>query len=281
MKMAIIQVNTVGDVEMNLDRLRRLMTQAVAQDGADWILLPEHFQWAGGTVAERKASAEFLGEGPAYQMCQNFAREHGVYVHAGSLYEKVVDDPRIYNTTLAFDRSGNEVARYRKIHLFDVIGPDGSVSRESATVAPGRDVVTYEADGITIGCAICYDLRFPELFQELVARGAQIIALPAAFTLQTGKDHWETLIRARAIETQTYLAASGAYGPVNYEGQQRWVYGHSMVVDPWGHVVAKASDGDGYIVHRYDAERLNKVRRDIPLDVSRQIRGGKLDQAAA
>lgn len=281
MRMAVIQSNTLGDVAKNLEVLGALMKRAVEEDRADWLLLPEHFQWAGGSVEERRASAEYLGEGPAYQMCAQFARDYGVYVHAGSLYEKVASDPRIYNTTLAFDRSGKEIARYRKIHLFDVVTPDGSVSRESATVAPGSDIVTYEADGITVGCAICYDLRFPELFQQLVTKGAQLIALPSAFTLQTGKDHWETLIRARAIETQTYFAACGSYGPVQYEGQDRWTYGHSMIVDPWGHVVAKVSDGEGYVVHSFDAAKLEKVRRDIPLNVSRKIRDAVLGSVAA
>lgn len=272
MKLAVIQVNTVRSVEKNLARLRELMQRAVEDDGADWLLLPEHFQWAGGTVEERRATAEVLGEGPAYQMCAAFARDHGVFVHAGSLYEKVAGDPRVFNTTLAFDRTGKEIARYRKIHLFDVVTPDGVDHRESATVASGGEVVTYDADGITVGCAICYDLRFPELFQRLAAKGAQLIALPAAFTLQTGKDHWETLIRARAIETQTYFAASGCFGAINYDDRQHWTYGHSMIVDPWGHVVAKVSDGEGYVVHRFDADMLARIRRGIPLDVSRRMR---------
>lgn len=272
MRMAVIQLNTGSDVERNLAVARDLMSRAVENDGAEWLLLPEHFQWAGGTVSQKHASAEILGEGPAYKMCAEFARELGVFVHAGSLYEKATDDPRIYNTTVAFDRAGNEVARYRKIHLFDVVTPDGTSYQESATVAPGDEVVTYDAGGITVGCAICYDLRFPELFQELVSQGAHLIALPAAFTLLTGKDHWEPLIRARAIETQTYFAASGSSGVVDNEGRQHWTYGHSMIVDPWGDVVALASDDEGYVVHDFDPEKLAHVRQGIPLNVSRQIR---------
>jgi nitrilase len=265
MKLAVIQMNTVGDVERNLHQAYDLMHRAVEQEGVDWLLLPEHFHWAGGTVEDRRRAAEVLGEGPAYEMCAQFARDHKVIVHAGSIFEKAPDGPRVYNTTVAFDRTGVELARYRKIHLFDIDGPDGRSYRESDTVAPGSEVVTYDADGVTVGCSICYDLRFPLLFQQLVAKGARIIALPAAFTLQTGKDHWEPLIRARAIETQTYFIASGSCGVVDYEGQAHWTYGHSMIVDPWGHVVAMCSDGPGYAIHTFEPDRVAKVRRDIPV----------------
>jgi len=269
MKLAVIQMNSIGDVDRNLRHAHDLLLAAVEQDGADWLLLPEHFHWAGGTVADRHRAAEILGEGPAYEMCASFAQEHGVVVHAGSIFEKSPDGNRVYNTTVAFGRNGVELARYRKIHLFDIDSPEGRSFRESATVAPGDDVVTYDVDGITVGCAICYDLRFPRLFEELARRGAQIIALPAAFTLQTGKDHWEPLIRARAIETQTYFAASGSCGVVDYEGQPHWSYGHSMIVDPWGHVVAMCSDGDGYAVHTFEPDRVAKVRQAIPVGAYR------------
>jgi len=274
MKMAVIQANTRSDIDKNIEVARELMSRAVEYDGANWLLLPEHFQFAGGSVNQRRESAEILGDGPAYKMCAEFARQHGVYVHAGSIYEKVDGDPRVFNTTVAFGPSGEELARYRKIHLFDVETPDGVAHRESDTVASGNEIVTYEVDGITVGCAICYDLRFPELFQQLVVKGAQVIALPAAFTLQTGKDHWETLLRARAIETQTYVAASGACGAVQFDDRVHQTYGHSMIVDPWGHVVAKASDGEGYALHRIDVSRIEQVRKGIPLAVSRQLRKG-------
>jgi deaminated glutathione amidase len=264
MKMAVIQLHSVSDLAANLAAAHGLMSKA-ADQGADWLLLPEHFHWAGGTDADKRRTAEAFPDGPGYQMCAAFARERGVYVHAGSLYEAIADDPRVYNTTVVFDRSGAEIARYRKIHLFDITAPDGVGFRESAAVAPGAEPVVYSADGVKIGCSICYDLRFPALFQELVARGAQIIALPAAFTLQTGKDHWEPLIRARAIETQTYFAASATCGAVDRGGRQHWTYGHSMIVDPWGLVVARASDGSGLILHEFDAGRVATVRGDIPV----------------
>jgi nitrilase len=265
MKLAVIQMNSIGDVMSNIRVARDLMARAVEQEGADWLLLPEHFHWAGGTVADRHRAAEVMGEGPAYAMCAEFARDNRVFVHAGSIFESAPKESRIYNTTVAFDRAGKELARYRKIHLFDIDSPDGRSYRESDTIAPGSEVVTYDADGVIVGCSICYDLRFPLLFQKLVERGAQIIALPAAFTLQTGKDHWEPLIRARAIETETYFAASGSCGVVDYEGHPHWTYGHSMIVDPWGHVVAMCSDGAGYCTHVFEPDRVVKIRRDIPV----------------
>lgn len=265
MKMAVIQMNSVSNVAANLVVAKDLMSRAVREENADWLLLPEHFHWAGGAIEDRRNAAELLGDGPAYRLCSEFAREHEVFVHAGSIFEKSLEDQRIYNTTVVFDRSGREIARYRKIHLFDTVGPDGISYRESDTVAPGSDVVTYDADGVTIGCSICYDLRFPLLFQTLVDKGAQVIALPAAFTLQTGKDHWEPLIRARAIETQTYFVASGSYGMAQYEGRPHWTYGHSMIVDPWGHIVAMVSDGNGFASHRFEPDLVERVRRDIPV----------------
>ena len=141
---------------------------------------------------------------------RQLAAKHGVFIHAGSIMEKIEGEGRIHNTSVVFDRKGKEIARYRKIHLFDVTTPDGASYKESETVKAGDAVVTYDCEGVTVGCSICYDLRFPDLFQALAEKGAQVIALPAAFTMQTGKDHWETLLRARAIETETYRLRGGA-----------------------------------------------------------------------
>ena len=145
-------------------------------------------------------------------MAQDLAAKHRIFIHAGSIMEKIPGDERIHNTSVVFNRAGEEIARYRKIHLFDVTTPDGASYKESATVKAGDAVVTYDCEGVTVGCSICYDLRFPDLFQALAEKGAQVIALPAAFTMQTGKDHWEVLLRARAIETETYVCASAQTG---------------------------------------------------------------------
>jgi nitrilase len=149
--------------------------------------------------------------------------------------------------------------------MFDVTTPEGQEYRESATMKPGEDVVTYDCEGVTIGCAICYDLRFPALFAALAARGAQVIALPSAFTLQTGKDHWDVLCRARAIETQTYFAAAAQTGQFRQGKEMRATYGHSLIADPWGLVVAKASDGLGFVTARVDLDLISRVRRQIPV----------------
>jgi nitrilase len=265
MKLSLIQMNSVSDKAKNLAEAMRLIEEAVASERPDWVSLPEVFDWHGGSKADKIAAAETIPGGPAYEMAQNLARKHRIFVHAGSLFERAQDGERVHNTTVAFDREGREIARYRKIHLFDVTAPDGTPYNESATVAPGDALALYEADGVTVGCAICYDLRFPALFQALADRGATMIALPASFTLQTGKDHWEPLLRARAIETQCYVAASAQTGSFRQGNDTRWTYGHSMVVDPWGHVVARASDGVGIVSARIDPERVRKARELIPV----------------
>ena len=265
MKVSIVQMNSISDKAANLATAAALVEQAVREERPDWVLLPEFFDWAGGRSAEKLANAEVFPNGPAYSLAQGLARKHGVFIHAGSIMEKIDAESRIQNTTVAFDREGKEIARYRKIHLFDVTTPDGQTYRESETVKPGDAVVTYDCEGVTVGCAICYDLRFPDLFQALAEKGAEVIALPAAFTLQTGKDHWEVLLRARAIETETYVCASGQTGSFTVGAEQRHTYGHSLVADPWGHVIARASDGPGIVSARIDMGRVKQVRAMIPV----------------
>ena len=229
------------------------------------MLLPEFFDWAGGVKADKLTNAESFPGGPAYAMARRQAIKHRIFVHAGSIMERIEGEDRIHNTSVVFNREGEEIARYRKIHLFDVTTPDGASYKESATVKAGDQVVTYDCEGVTVGCSICYDLRFPDLFQALAEKGAEVIALPAAFTLQTGKDHWEVLLRARAIETETYVCASAQTGSFTVGNEQRHTYGHSLVADPWGHVVAKASDGVGIVSARIDPERVKRVRAMIPV----------------
>jgi predicted amidohydrolase len=265
MKVSIVQMNSISDKAANLAAAEALIERAVREERPDWVLLPEFFDWAGGSKADKLANAEAFPGGPAYDMARRQAIRHRIFVHAGSIMERIEGEERIYNTTAVFDREGREIARYRKIHLFDITTPDGAAYRESQTVKPGDQVVTYDCEGVTIGCSICYDLRFPDLFQALAEKGAQVIALPAAFTLQTGKDHWEVLLRARAIETETYVCASAQTGSFTVGNEQRQTYGHSLVADPWGHVVAKASDGVGIVSARIDPERVARVRKLIPV----------------
>ena len=265
MKVVLIQMNSVADKPANIAAAAALIERAVAAERPDWIALPECFDFLGARRADKLAAAEVLGEGPAYEAMRALARRHGVFIHAGSMLERVPGEDRIHNTTVAFDRAGAEVARYRKIHMFDIDAPDGTSYRESASFKAGTSVETYDCEGVTVGCAICYDLRFPGLFAALVDRGAQLIALPSAFTLQTGKDHWEVLCRARAIETQTYVCAPAQCGTHSIGEERRQTYGHSLVIDPWGLVTARASDGPGYTAARLDVGRVTTVRRGMPV----------------
>ncbi len=194
MKVSLIQMNSVSDKPANIAAATRLIDEAVAEEGPDWICLPECFDFMGGDRAAKFAAAERLPDGPAYSAMQALAAKHRIFIHAGSILEKPEGGERLHNTTVAFGRDGAEIARYRKIHMFDVTTPDGAQYRESASFAPGEAIVTYPCEDIIVGCSICYDLRFPDLFQALAAKGAQMIALPAAFTQQTGKDHWEVLV---------------------------------------------------------------------------------------
>lgn len=270
MRVTVVQMNPGSDKSANIAQARALAEAALASERPDMIALPEIWTCLGGDRDTKFAAAERLpapgsneAPGEAYAFLQDLARRHRVTVHGGSIGEAAGE--RLFNTTVAFDPEGREVARYRKIHLFDIVAPDGTGYRESATYGRGGEIVTYEAGGITVGCAICYDVRFPELFLALRRRGADLIMLPAAFTLQTGKDHWETLIRARAIETQCWFAAPATWGQHMEKAGPRFTYGHSLVADPWGHVVAKVSDGTGFATARIDPARTAKVRADMPV----------------
>lgn len=272
MKIAVIQMNSVADVGANIAKARGLIERAVDLEAPDWVCLPEHWNWAGGTTADKVANGDSVPGGPAYEAVQELAARHKIWVHSGSVIERAKGDRKVHNTSVVFDRAGREVAVYRKIHLFDITLPDGTAYRESAGVIPGRDVVTYDCEGLRFGCAICYDLRFPELFQALAAQGAQVIALPSSFTLQTGKDHWEVLCRARAIETETYFVAPGQCGSFIAPGnERRFTYGHSLVADPWGHVIAKVSDGEGLATARIDRAFIEACRANIPVAAHKVI----------
>src|SRR3984885_5892213 len=265
MKISLIQMNSRHSKQANIAAAAELIERAVAEEQPDWVCLPECFVFLGGIRAEKQAAAEILGDGPAYNAMQNLARRHGIFIHAGSILEKVAGQDQIHNTTVVFDRSGKEIARYRKIHMFDITAPDGTQYHESSSFKAGNAVVTYDCEGLTVGCSICYDLRFPDLFQALVEKGAEVIALPAAFTMLTGKDHWEVLCRARAIETEAYFCAAAQTGTHHVGGDVRSTYAHSLVVDPWGHGSARASDGVGIVSTRIDRKLIDKVRAQIPV----------------
>jgi len=268
MKISAIQMNTGSNKAANLVQARALVAEAVTRDRPDMVVLPEVFAFMGASVADKRAAAEELPEPgqagrEAYETLRGMAREHSVFVHGGSFVER--DGETFFNTTLAFDRDGVELARYRKIHLFDVTTPDGRSYRESDTFGGGDAVVTYRAGDITVGCTICYDLRFAELYRALAEAGAHVIMVPAAFTLQTGKDHWEVLLRARAIETQTYVVAAAQTGTYFEGNDERASWGHSMIVNPWGHMIAQAGEGTGHTSAEIDLDYLSTVRTRIPV----------------
>ena len=277
MRVSVVQMSAGADKEKNIAQASRLIEAAVEADRPSIVSLPEMWTCLGGDRAQKFREAEELPPpgsnaqgGPAYEFLRGVARERRIHVHGGSLAERAGE--RLFNTTVVFDPTGAEVARYRKIHLFDISTPDGTGYRESATFGGGGEVVTCMIGDVRVGLAICYDVRFPELFLKLRQAGAELIFLPAAFTLLTGKDHWETLIRARAIETQCWFAAPAMWGRhTDGAGEPRFTYGHSLLCDPWGHVVAKVSDGLGWATARIDRAVTEKVRRDMPVLEHRRL----------
>jgi predicted amidohydrolase len=270
MRVSVVQMNP-GHVKADNIAQARALIEAAATDRPDLIGLPEIWTCLGGDRPGKFAQAEELpapggtaAGGEAYEFLRGMARALRIHVHGGSIGERAGD--RLFNTTVVFDPEGRELARYRKIHLFDIVTPDGLGYVESATYGAGNEIVTCEIGGLRVGLAICYDVRFPELFLALRRAGAELIFLPAAFTLQTGKDHWETLVRARAIETQCWMAAPATWGQhIDETGGPRLTYGHSLICNPWGHVVAKASDGTGWTTARIDPALTERVRRDMPV----------------
>lgn len=255
---AVVQVTATGDRAANLDSARSLVARA-AQRGAQAVFLPEMWPFI-GEEARKVGEAESL-DGPTLTEAATWARTLGIWLFAGSVAERSEDPARVWNTSVVFDPAGARRAVYRKIHLFDIDVPGGVTARESDTVLPGGDCVVVETPWARVGLSICYDLRFPELFAAHRAAGATVLALPAAFTSHTGKDHWEVLLRARAIEQQCWVIAADQGGRHNTTRQS---HGHSMIIDPWGHVVARVGDGPGYAVAEIDLQRVEDVRRQLP-----------------
>jgi deaminated glutathione amidase len=271
MRVSVLQMNPGANKSDNIAQARSLIQNAVEQDRPDIISLPEVWSSLGGDRATRTANAEVLPAkgsnepgGEAYEFLREAARAAHVHVHGGSIIEQGPE--KLFNTTVVFNPDGTELVRYRKMHLFDITAPDGTGYRESSSYGAGEEVVTFQANGVQVGCAICYDIRFPDLFWKLREDGAELIFLPSAFTLATGKDHWEALIRGRAIETQCWFAAPATWGKhLEGKGEPRFTYGHSLVANPWGHVVAQASDGVGWTTARIDHDLTARVRRDMPV----------------
>jgi predicted amidohydrolase len=258
LKVAAVQLNSTADQTRNMAVADRL-TRAAAADGAELIVLPEKWT-AMGSEEDLRAGAETL-DGVAIEWARAIARELGVDLVAGSILERVPGQQKLANTSVHVDPHGEIKAVYRKVHMFDVeVG--GRSYRESELEQPGEEIVSSQTiDGVELGLSICYDVRFPELYRILAVRGARIIALPAAFTLSTTRDHWEVLVRARAIENQAFVIAANQVGE-HPAGQQSG--GRSLIVDPWGVVLAQAPDSEGHILAELDLERQREIRVRLP-----------------
>ncbi len=260
-RLAAIQMASGPNVDANLLTAERLIARAV-ETGAQLVVLPENFAIMGMSEKDKVAIRERPGEGRIQFFLSEHARRHGVWIVGGTLPLECPDPGRIAAACLLFDDRGEQVARYDKIHLFDVHIVDSNEHyNESETIANGRDVTVVDTPFGKLGMAVCYDLRFPELFRAMLDRDAEIVAVPAAFTAITGKAHWEILVRARAIENLFYVVAAALGG---YHVNGRETFGHSMIVDPWGTVLDLLRHGAGVVTADLDRSRLESTRRNFP-----------------
>lgn len=264
---AVIQLNCTSDVESNWRQAEELVRRA-ASCGCRLVATPENTNFLGphDLKVERAESLD----GPTCARFSSLAKELQIGLLMGSFNERSPETGRCYNTSVLFSPAGDRLAVYRKIHLFDVdVSPEVRF-QESVTVKPGETTVVVPTDFGRLGLTICYDLRFPGLYQRLRDEGAEILTVPSAFTLTTGMDHWEPLLRARAIETQCWVLAPAQYGKHDDAGL-RESYGHAMIVDPWGQVVAMAADGPGLALAEVDLQRVRDVRKALPVAEHRRF----------
>lgn len=262
-KIAVVQMDSQNDKGENMRTACRLIDEAASQ-GAKLVSFPEVMNLSGENVGEGGGHEPIPGY--TTQLLMDKAKEHGIYIHSGSFCEKNPEEERAYNTSVLIDPEGQIIAHYRKLHTFDVTLPDGTVCDESSRVHPGDKIVTADTALGKMGLSICYDIRFPEMFRLMALEGAQVMFTPASFTMPTGKDHWETILRTRAIENGCYIVAADQIGQkVHFTA-----YGNSMVVDPWGTVIARASDKVGVIYADIDLDYLDAIRAKIPSLLNRR-----------
>lgn len=263
----VVQMTSTADVDANMDTVHRLVGEAAGR-GAEMVLVPECFSYLGPEKGKISIAESLERGGPILERCRNAARDAGVDVVYGGFWEKSEVPGKVRNACIYMRADGSILAVYRKIHLFDVDLPDGTKILESETVEEGSEAVVAEAPFGTLGLSVCYDLRFPELYRRLVDQGAIALAVPAAFTLSTGKDHWHVLLRARAIEQQCYVLAAAQTG--HHHGERR-SYGHALIADPWGTVIAQCGQGEGVAVGPIEPSFVQKVRRALPSLAHRRI----------
>lgn len=264
----VLQMTSTADVDANMETVHRLVREA-AHRGAELVLVPECFSYLGPEKGKVGIAESLDDGGPILDRCRDAAADAGVDVVYGGFWEKSEAPGKVRNACIYMRADGAITAVYRKIHLFDVDLPDGTKLLESQTVEPGSDAVVADAPFGKLGLSVCYDLRFPELYRRLVDRGAIALAIPAAFTLTTGKDHWHVLLRARAIEQQCYVLAAAQTG--HHYGQRR-SYGHALIADPWGTVLAECGEGEGLAVAEIESAYVEKVRKAVPSLEHRRIR---------
>jgi len=266
-RVAVVQHCAGTDVERNLTTLETLSRQA-AHEGAQVICWAEAFAYLGRHEGKKEILEPLPDGGPILQRCQALARELGCELLLGGFHEAIPEDSeRCYNTSVYLDAAGDIRALYRKIHLFDVNIADGPTLQESRQTAAGDRAVTVDTRFGTLGMTVCYDVRFPALYQRLADMGAVALSVPSAFTATTGAMHWHPLLRARAIECQSYVIAPAQHGQ---HSKHRASYGHSVIIDPWGQIIAELADGDGYVIAEIDAARAVQVRTEIPSLANRQ-----------
>jgi predicted amidohydrolase len=267
-RIAGIQMTSGHEVKQNLTTARELIQQAVAE-GANLVILPEMFAIMGLDQLDKVKYREKLDRGPIQDFLREQAAKHKIWLVGGTLPVASADENKVHATCLLFDDAGKRVARYDKIHLFDVSlnGKQENYS-ESLTTEPGTDVVVVETPFGKLGLAVCYDLRFPEMFRLMHQQGVEIVALPSAFTYTTGSAHWEILVRARAIENLVYIVAAGQSGT---HPNGRRTFGHSMIVNPWGEVKAALPNGAGVIVAEVHLDYLHQVRKEFPALTHRRV----------
>jgi len=265
---AAIQMTSRGDVSANLDRAEALIARAAAR-GALLAVLPENFALLSSVEGASLEHAESIHVGgPILTRMQETARRHGLALVLGGMPEKSEQPGLVHNSCVYLDAGGEVRAVYRKIHLFDVNIPDGATYRESAKVAPGSEAVTVNTPWGVLGLSVCYDLRFPELYRQLAAAGATMLVVPAAFTLHTGRAHWHVLLRARAVENLCFVLAAAQYGR---HDEKRVTYGHALVCDPWGQVLAECGDDEGVAIAELDFKRQAALRRELPALAHRRL----------
>jgi predicted amidohydrolase len=259
-KVSVVQMTSGPDVERNLATVERLVGEAAA-DGARVIVVPECFAYLGPEKGKLAIAEPLPAGGPILTRMRALAKSTSTELVLGGFYERGERAEKSKNACVHLDSAGEVRAVYRKIHLFDVDLPDGTKLEESATVEPGHEVVATDTAFGKLGLSVCYDVRFPELYRALVDRGAIALAIPAAFTLTTGKDHWHVLLRARAIESQSYVLAAAQTG--HHHGERR-SYGHALIADPWGVVLAECGEGEGFASAFVDTDVVARVRASLP-----------------